>query len=407
MKVVIAGINYAPELTGISPYTTALAEHLASEGHAVSVVCGRPSYPHWRVHDDYRGLIARRERINDVDVHRRWNFVPRSQSAILRGAYEASYGITGALIPGLGDADAFVGIVPSLSGGVLARMWGTFFRKPYGVLFQDLLGPASAQSGISGGSAVAKAVAKTEGWVARGARRVAVVADGFRSYLHQAGVPDERIMRVRNWTHIPTSTRDRDVVRKEFEWGPDQIVCLHAGNMGYKQALENIVEAARLLEANAWIQFVLVGDGSQRQELEDRARGLTNLTFTPLQPDELFADILAAADILLLNQRTTVEDMSLPGKLTSYFASGRPVVAAVAATSESALEILAARAGIVVEPEMPRELADAIQRLTSSPEEMTQLGRCGRLFAETTLAAPAALARLTEFLQEVIEKRVD
>jgi glycosyltransferase involved in cell wall biosynthesis len=152
--------------------------------------------------------------------------------------------------------------------------------------------------------------------------------------------------------------------------------------------------------------FVLVGDGSQRAELEARARGLSNVRFLPLQPEEGFADLLNAADVLLLNQRSTVRDMSLPGKLTSYFAAGRPVIAAVASDSETAREVTAANAGLVVEPERPQALADAIERLASMPAaDVERLGASGAAFARANLTAQAGLRSLCDLVDAVAGRR--
>ena len=242
--------------------------------------------------------------------------------------------------------DAVLGVVPSLSGGIVARAAAARFRVPYGLIFQDLVGKAAEQSGVAGGGRVSGVVRTAEGWAARGASAVGVISEGFRPYLESMGVDPARIRRLRNWTHTGEATIERAAMRAELGWPDDAVVCLHAGNMGYKQGLDNVVEAARLAQraapgARSPLLFVLMGDGNQRNSIARLAAkyALTNVRILPLQPAETFASVLAAADILLINQRGSVDDMSLPSKLTSYFASGRPVVAAAAAHSETAREL--------------------------------------------------------------------
>ena len=198
MRILITGINYAPEATGIAPYTTGLAEHLGERGHQVTVVTGLPSYPQWRVHDGYRGRIAGRETIAGVDVRRRWHYVPREQSAGRRALYEASFLASGLSALALPRPDAVVGIIPSLGGGLLARLAGARFAAPYGLVFQDLMGPAAAQSGVAGGGRAARAIRAAEAFAVRQAEAVGVIAEGFRPYLRALGVAPERIRRVRN-----------------------------------------------------------------------------------------------------------------------------------------------------------------------------------------------------------------
>jgi glycosyltransferase involved in cell wall biosynthesis len=403
MRILITGINYAPEATGIAPYTAGLAEHLGKRGHHVTVVTGLPSYPQWRVHDGYRGRIAARETLAGVDVRRRWHYVPREQSATRRALYEASFLATGLSALALPRPDAVVGIVPSLGGGLLARLAGARFAAPYGLVFQDLMGPAAAQSGVAGGCRTARAIRAAEAFAVRRAEAVGVIAEGFRPYVQALGVAPERIRRVRNWTHVPEPTVDPVEVRARLGVEPGEVVCLHAGNMGYKQGLANVVECARLAMPDPDLRFVLMGDGSQRPLLEGLAvrHRLGNLRFLPIQPVELFASLLAAADVLLVNQRATVIDMSLPGKLTSYFLAGRPVVAAVSPGSETAREVGDSGAGLVVRPDDPAALLAAVRSLAADPARRQRLGGAGRAYARATLTAGQALASLETLVEQI------
>ncbi|MGH2586971.1 MAG: glycosyltransferase family 4 protein, partial [Dehalococcoidia bacterium] len=295
-----------------------------------------------------------------------------------------------------------IGVVPSLSGGVLAAAAAARYRVPFGLIFQDLMGPAAGQSGIAGGGRVMRVTGALENRIAARAAGVAIIAEGFRPYLEAGGVEPDRIWRVRNWTHIGEPTESRRQTRARLGFSPGELVCLHAGNMGLKQGLENVVACARLAltEAPA-MRFVLMGDGNQRTALMALAEGLPNVRFLPPQPERDFSDVLAAADVLLVNQRHTVQDMSLPGKLTSYFAAGRPTVAAVAPTSETATELTAAGAGLVVEAERPEALLAALCRVAASPDLAAMQGERGRAYARQHLTPDAALARFEQFLDAV------
>jgi glycosyltransferase involved in cell wall biosynthesis len=202
---------------------------------------------------------------------------------------------------------------------------------------------------------------------------------------------------------VPEPTVEPAAVRARLGLDPRRTVCLHAGNMGYKQGLANVVECARLAAPDPRLEFVLMGDGSQRAQLEDLAARyrLGNLRFLPIQPAELFTSVLAAADVLLLNQRATVTDMSLPGKLTSYFLAGRPVLAAVSPTSETAREVAASGAGVVTRPDDPEALLAAVRTLAADPERCGRLGSAGRAYARTTLTPAQALAGLEAFVELV------
>lgn len=405
MKILVIGLNYAPEETGNAPYTTGLVEHLAGRGHEVTVVTGLPHYPAWRVFDGYRGRAWLREERNGVDVRRRWHYVPGRQSAIHRGLFEGSFLLTGLSALLLPRPDAVIGVVPSLSGGLLARTVARRFGVPYGLILQDLVGQAAEQSGVSGGGRVAGAVRAAEAWAAHGAAAIGIVAEGFRPYLESLGLEARRIRRVRNWTHVQAATLDRAAVRERLGLPQDAIMCLHAGNMGYKQGLENVVECARLaLGSDSQLLFALMGDGNQRPYLEELASryGLTNLCFLPLQPLDFFPSTIRAADILLVNQRGSVKDMSLPSKLTSYLVAGRPVVSAVEPTSETAREVRASGGGLVVDPDDPGVLLGALRTLSDDAALRAKLGRSGREWAAASLSRSAILDGYEQLLASVV-----
>ncbi len=403
-RVLLIGLNYGPEETGNAPYTTALAEHLVAIGARVTVLTGMPYYPFWSIFQEYRGRWRQREQIRGVDVRRVRQYVPRRQSAVRRALFEGTFLTQALLVTGLPRPDIVVGVVPSLSGGMLAAAAAARYRVPYGLLFQDLVGQSAAQSGIVGGGQVRGPVRAIEGWFSRRAAAVAVVAEGFRRYLEGTGVAAERICRVRNWTHVDLPTRTPEETRMRIGLPAEAFVCLHAGNMGLKQGLENVLAAARLARtSDPDLLFVLMGDGNQRAELEAVAEGLPNVRFLPPQPKDEFPNILAAADVLLVNQRPSVTDMSLPGKLTSYFAAGRPVVAAVAPGSETAAELATAQAGITVAAGDPAQLVTAIRSLAVDPSRADALGQQGQTYARKQLSAEASLARLEQFVCSIAD----
>ena len=213
---------------------------------------------------------------------------------------------------------------------------------------------AAGQSGIAGGGAVAGITASIEKKAISGAAAVGIVSDSFRPPIESLGVPPARILPLANWSIDRTERQDRRIVRRRHGWADDVVVAMHSGNMGNKQDLGNVIDAARLARNRRDIRFVLMGDGSQRAALARRAHDLDNVAFLPPAPETEFADLLAAADVLLLNERATVKDMSLPSKLTSYFRSGRPVLAAVNADGAAARELRTQAPGALSRPDAPQ-----------------------------------------------------
>lgn len=390
LRILVTSAYYWPEVAGNAPYVTALAEGLARRGHDVRVVTGFPHYPEWRRRGRVR--LAQTKVHGGVEVRRRWHYVPQHHSAAHRAVYELSLlagGITA--LPLRWRPDAVLGVSPSFSGAVLAMAAAKLYRRPFGVVFQDLAGPAAAQSGFSGGGRVAGVLRRAELAVARQAAGVGIITAGFRGYLEGGGVEPSRIHRVRNWfIGEPPATPPAET-REALGWAPGDFVCLHAGNMGHKQGLSNVIRAAALVD-DPGIRIVLAGDGNERLRLEAEARETGGaVQFLGPQRPGAYEAMLAAADLLLVNQLPAVNDMALPSKLTSYFSAGRPVLAAAAPGSETATEVELSGGGIVVAPGDPAALADAIRGLRYDADEVARLGRQGRAYATQCLEEGAAL----------------
>lgn len=401
-RLLLVSTNYAPEQAGIGPYATQIAEHWAAERAAeVHVLTGLPHYPAWRVHPAYRRVWRVNEDRAGVRVHRRRHTVPPRQTAVRRALYEASILAHGLLAPPRtgGPPQAVLAQLPSLAGGVLGARLARRYGVPFVPVVQDLMGAAAAQSGIRGGGRAAAVAAAVERRVLRGATLVGVIHESFRDRVAAMGVQRARIRLVPNWSHVPAPSRPRDAMRAALGWDDGRTVVLHSGNMGLKQGLDVLIETARL---DHGLRIVLMGDGSQRERLRGLASGLPNVDFLPPAPAPDFPDTLAAADVLAVTQRASVLDMSVPSKLTSYFASGRPVVGSVADGGGTAEELRSSGAGRLVPPEDPGALAETVRALAADPDAADALGAHGPRYAESHLSRTAGLARITALLEEAL-----
>ncbi|MFD9544218.1 glycosyltransferase [Streptomyces sp. NPDC060022] len=398
-RLLVVSTNYAPELTGIGPYATQLAEHWAASGARTDVLTGMPHYPAWRVDEQYRGRWRGQESREGVTVHRRRHYVPPRQSALRRAWFEASVLIHGTLAPPPGRPDAVISQMPSLAGGVMGARIARRHGVPHIPVVQDLMGAAAAQSGIRGGGRAAAVAGAAERYALRDAAVVGVIHESFVPGVLALGVDPARIRVVPNWTHVERPSADRAATRARLGWREGTQVLLHSGNMGLKQGLDVLIELARLAPD---IRVVLMGDGNQREELRERAGGLPNIDFLPPAGADDFTDVLAAADVLAVTQRASVLDMSVPSKLTSYFVSGRPVVASVADEGGTADEVRRSGAGVLVAPEDPAALLDAVRKLAGDPEAADALGAHGPDYVAQHLSREAGLARFDALLTEVL-----
>jgi colanic acid biosynthesis glycosyl transferase WcaI len=407
IKVVIAGINYAPEPTGIAPYTTGLAMGLAARGHEILVLTGYPHYPYWK-HTDRDSRSRSEQTVDGVRVRRLNHPVPRRLSWAGRAAMEFTFGLQ-LLTTKWGRPDVVICVSPPLLAAAMSTMRARLsLRRPsIGIVVQDLYTRGAAETKATSGLAT-RGLRLLESVALRLADGISVIHTGFADDLSShLGVDIRRIREIRNWTHIkPSDPESSTAFREAHNWSADDLVVMHAGNMGYKQGLENVVAAARLAAQQASpARFVLIGDGNQRASLEAAASDTPRLEILPPVDDELFPSALGAADVLLVNERPGVARMAVPSKLTSYFSAGKPILAATDATGFTASELAASRAGVCIPADRPDLLLSEAVRLATDRELGRQLGDAGLRYCSNLLSQEAALDGYEKWITDLAALR--
>lgn len=387
MRVHIIGINYWPEVTGIAVFSAGRAEYLASRGHDVTMCAAVPYYPQWRVPDAYRGFTFRREQRDGVTIVRCPIYVPSVVTPMRRVLHEASF-IAAAFIRSLTcrRPDVLLVVSPPLGLAVIAAILGRLWRAPFIFHVADLQPDTALDLGMMKPGRVARLLYAVERLAYRRATIVSTLTQAMRARIVAKGIPEAKVVLFADWadpqlfTLVPGA--DSESIRQELDLG-DSFVVLHAGNMGVKQGLDVVLDAADRTRATAGLVYVLVGDGAMRSRLQARARALnlTNVKFVPLLPGDRFLPLLAAADVCLITQQRTVADIVFPSKILTLLAAGKAVIASVDAKSAVARAITDAGAGLVVAPEQAEDLAAAIETLRDDRARRREMGASGRAYA--------------------------
>jgi len=406
MRILIVSLNYAPEHTGIAPYTAGLAEGLNARGHTVHVITGVPHYPAWSNFTGFTGW-RREEVLSEVAVTRRRHFIADGGRGLSRVSMELSFGAASAT-ESWHEPDVIVCLSPALFAAAAVVARARLQHVPVVVWVQDLYGAGASELGAHW--AASALLARVERAVLRSADAVTVIHERFSTHaVEHLGIPDRRVAVVRNWSHHAIRSGPNTVHQTRLELGWDgYFVALHTGNMGAKQALENIVEASRVAERRGSdVLFVLTGDGSQRDKLAGLAHGCRNVRILEPVGNSSYGLMLAAADVLIVNERPGLRDTAVPSKLTSYFQSGRPVIAATEADSATAAEIRTSGGGMVTRPGDPEGLHEAVVNLGTDPERRRAMGESGTAFAEEHLSAAAGVAAFEQVLFRVVAGKSD
>jgi len=296
-------------------------------------------------------------------------------------------------------------VTPPLELAITATVLKIVWRVPFVLWIKDLVIDAAIQLGMMRNRFAIAAARWLEQFAYAQASALAVITQGFAANLKSKKVPSSKIWIVPDWVNVDKFHLGTGSAEFRASQGIEvqEFLVLYSGNVGAKQGLGCLLQAAHLAEAMSGVTFVIAGDGVDKQTLvaESKRLGLANLKFLPVQPEDIFPRMLAAADVLLVHQRSSVVDSVVPTKLLTYMASGRPVIAAVSKASETAKVVERAQCGIRIEPEQPEKLVEAIAALRQDPQLRQQLGENGRRFVEANFARPLVLSRLEAVLRNV------
>lgn len=411
MKVLVLCASYHPEVTALGPFNTDLCTYLAERGHQVTAVVAFPHYPQWKKTDAYRGVFFASEIFRGVHLIRVPMYIPRHPSPIRRIAYDTSYCLSALAAGGLlgGSPDVIVAMCSPLQAGLVAAVLGRVRRAPFVFHLQDLLPEGAVALGMLRNPLAIKA-AETIAWsIYTQAKLVTAIDYGFLDALERKGIPKSKLIYLPNWVDLAwlRPLPRMNSFRHRVGAGKNDFLVGYIGNFGFKQRMETLVEAARLLRDRRDIRFVLVGDGPRKQEVVSSAvkAQLENVEFFGVQPRDALPEMLAANDLHILHQRAEVVDIVAPSKLLTYSASRRPILFAGVPESAGAKFVQEADVGRLVSPEDPEALAAAIVALQRDDAERDRLAHNGRLYVEENFNRDRVLARAEALLTEVASKR--
>ena len=418
LKILIHGLNFSPELTGIGKYTGEMALWLARRGHDVHVITTPPYYPAWRIDPPYRNRRTTEHPLPNLTIHRCPFYVPARPSGLKRMLHLGSFALS-SLLPTLGEAnwqpDVVFTVEPTFFAAPVALLLATLTHAPAWLHVQDFEINAAFDLNLlpSGGPVHAFALS-LERHFTRLFDRVSSISPRMVERAVAKDISPDRAVLFPNWVDLtaiqPAPPDASNPFRRQLGLS-GKIVLLYSGNMGNKQGIEALPALAQALAPDPRVHFIFCGDGAFRPALASLATGLPNVTLLPLQPPERLNDLLNAADIHLLPQKSDVADLVMPSKLTGMLASGRPVlavalpgtqVAEVVSGRTLAGEVLHPPCGVVVNRADPQSLATAALSLIEDPTRRATLGAGARLYAEQHLGQDPVLERFEQSLADLV-----
>ncbi len=405
MHILLLTHYFPPEINAPANRSHEHAKRWAEQGHRVTIVTAAPSHPRGVIYPGYRNRLFQREQLDGIDVIRLWTWLAPNAGNVGRILSFVSFFLSVLFQRWrLPRTDAVISTSPQFFCG----MAGWLLRSrdcPWILEIRDLWPESIVAVGAMRRGLAIRLIEAIERWAYRTADLVVPVTQGFVAHIapHRGSKP---IHVIRNGVIPGSFTAETGAVAdwKSANGLAGKFTAAFVGTHGMAHGLDSLFDAAELLQERTDIAILLVGDGAERERLlaQRDARKLTNVIMLDQQPRSVVPLIWGATDaaLVLLRKSDTFKTV-LPTKMFEAMAAAKPVILGVEGEAKDML--LAAGAGLAVEPEDSRAIANAIVRLAESPTDAAAMGESGRAWfaqhldrnrlADEMLAAIGALSR--------------
>jgi colanic acid biosynthesis glycosyl transferase WcaI len=325
--------------------------------------------------------------MNRVPVHRSWHFVPARVSPWKRILHEATFVLTSAARILLRKrADVYVVVSPPLLLGLAGWFVAGIKHAPFIFHVQDLQPDAAVGLGMLKTGPFTRALYWLEAFAYRHATRVSGISEEILDAFRRKGVPERKLILFPNTVVLPATgdIPERGAFRRKHGYAAHELLAIYAGNLGIKQGLHLLLDAAELLRDRNDIRLVIAGDGAARETLEQdvRARGLTTVAMLPLQFGRDYKELLVDADVSLITQQSGSGNAFFPSKLLITLAFASPVLTVADQGSALARVVEEGQFGKNIIPDNPQLLADTLRDLAQNRQQLRDWGATGRRYVE-------------------------
>jgi len=416
MKILICGINYAPELTGIGKYTGEMATWLAANGHTVEIITAMPYYPQWEISKNYKKKWWHKENIDGVKVYRCPLYVPKKISSAKRIIHEFSFVLSTLpiWIKKLFSKkyDVVVSVSPPFHLGALPLLYSKLRRTRMVTHIQDLQVDVAKELKMINNKRLLNAMFAVERFILKQSSAVSSISKGMLKRIREKGIAPSSTIMFPNWVdaNVIRPLKREHSLRASYGISQTDKVVLYSGNLGEKQGLENIIQAAKSFRNDKCVKFVIVGSGGGEMRLKEMVKEaeLDNIKFFPLVSYERLPNLLAMADLHLVLQKKNASDLVMPSKLTSILASGGCPLVTAHADSTLYKVIKKHEMGLLVDPDDAVALTKGIKYALQT--DLDGYRTNARYYAANHLSKDVILRNwetsLLELTNKVAEKEV-
>lgn len=404
MKILIHGINYSPDLTGIGKYTGEMGAWLVKQKHDVDVITAIPYYPQWKKNPAYNGKHWFTEHIAGARVKRCPLYIPEHVNGRRRMIHEFTFFLSSSvywILTLFKSYDIIFTPYPPLIIGFWPSIYKWFHPKAKWVFhIQDLQVDAARELGLIKNKKLLGVLEKIELYWLRKADFVSSISEGMKQKILAKGVSENKYLMLPNWAEVDVikPLTKSESLRMELGIDASKKVVLYSGNLGEKQGVDLIVDAAKHFSMNENVLFVIAGDGASKERLQKHAADnqLKNILFLGLQPYNKLASFLAIADIHLVIQKKSAADLVLPSKFMSILSAGGIAIVTAEAGTTLYDMIDANQLAYMCEPENEEAFTNLIKKVVQTDTAHVSLN--ARKYAVAHLCIDSILGKFVSEL---------
>jgi len=401
---------FPPEVNAPAIRVSELCRNWKQAGHKVTIQTGFPNHPAGVIPEQYRGKVFEKSKSEFGDVLRSYIYAAPNKGFVKRILNYLSFMFSTLLFSSWrsGKADVVIGTSPQFFVAVAAWITAVFKRAPFVFEVRDLWPEEIVAVGAIKNRFIIGALSGLEMFLYRRATLIVAVAQGTIDNLLERGIPKEKLALIPNGVSVERfAKKDGSQVRKRFNL-QDEFVVSYIGTHGMAHRLETALEAAETLQSTEQIKFLFVGDGAEKNRLQQiaKTRNLNNVIFAPQTSAEEAPEYYAAADVCLAPLRKTkLFTKNIPSKLYEIMAAGKPIL--LGAKGESERLVTKAKSGEMFEPDSGASLAENIKIMFEDRAGVIAMGQRGRAYVNAECKREDLAKRYVDCLATIASKGID
>ena len=403
LRLIVLCPHFEPDMAPTGVVMTRIVHELAARGHELHVVTSLPWYRKHQVETGWAGALWRIEKTTWGSISRVQPFAGQTKSNLVRRAvgfilFSYFVGLRALFAGGFWRrADGVLAMSPPLTLGLIG--WHTKLFRGGKLVFniQDVFPDAAVETGAISNQRIIAAASWLERVSYQRSDSVVLLSDDLANNVQRKLDQKfhKRIRVIPNFVDTQAIVPMSRLTNYRRELGVDEsLVVMYAGNVGFSQSLELMIEAARVLPN---VIFVINGEGAARKSLEAKAHALSNVKFGDYQDASRLSEVLATGDLHVVPLRRGLGSVSVPSKTYSILAAGRPICAAIDLDTEVPRILAPANAGVCVGPDNQAAFVSAIAAMISDRKSLEEMGASGRKWVEGH-ASPQSIAQRYEAL---------